>query len=288
MILLWRAGPYETGMGIRVFIFWAMLAFGAMAAPAVAGRGASPQAGEVAQIDILPGWRGADGNHMAALRIRLADGWKTYWRAPGDAGIPPSLNWRGSGNLSGVRFHWPVPDVFDAGGVRTIGYVRELILPMTLVTKDPGQPISLKGKLHLGVCQEVCMPMDATVSVNLPATGKQAVAPIKRALRQRPDTAREAGVKRAICAVKPISDGLRVTVTLDMPKIGPDEAVVVETADRSVWVSQVATGRKGRILTAVADLVPGSGKPFTLSRSDLRMTVLAAGRGVDIRGCTGS
>lgn len=274
-------------MSIKTVIISALLACQAMATPLMAGRAAPPSARDVVQIDVLPGWRAEDGKHMAALRIRLADGWKTYWRAPGDAGIPPSLNWKGSGNLAGVAFHWPVPDVFDAGGMRTIGYAHELILPMTLVSKDPGQPISLKGKVHLGVCQDVCMPMDAAVSVTLPADGRQAVGSIKRALRRRPDTAREAGVTGATCAVEPIKDGLRVTFNLTLPKLGPNEAVVVETGDPSIWVSEVMTKRSGKVLTTVADMVPGNRKPFLLNRADMRMTVLSAGRGVDIRGCTG-
>lgn len=274
-------------MSIKTVIISAVLACQAMTLPAMAGRAAPRSAGEVVQVDVLPGWRKADGTHMAALRIRLADGWKTYWRAPGDAGIPPSLNWQGSGNLAGVAFHWPVPDIFEAGGVRTIGYARELVLPMTLMPKQVGQPISLKGRLHLGVCRDVCMPMDAAVSVNLPVEGQQAVGSIKRALRQRPDTAREAGVRHATCAVEPTKDGLRVTFNLTLPRVGPNEAVVIETGDPSIWVSEVMTKRTGKVLTTVADMVPGNRKPFLLNRADMRMTVLAAGRGVDIRGCTG-
>lgn len=253
-----------------------------------AGKYAPAAVEDVVKIDILPGWRDAKGHHMAAIRIRLADGWKTYWRAPGEAGIPPSLNWQGSGNLAGVTFHWPVPDVFYIGDMRTIGYAHELVLPMTLRPKSAGKPITLSGKVNLGVCQDVCMPMDAKVSVVLPPDGAVKHGPIKHALRQRPDTAQEAGLRRAVCDVEPISDGLRVSVKIDMPKLGPNEVVVVEPGDPSVWVSEVSTKRKGGAITTVAELVPTSGKPFLLDRSNLRMTVLAGGRGVDIRGCTGS
>ncbi|WP_371170370.1 protein-disulfide reductase DsbD domain-containing protein [Aliiroseovarius sp. 2305UL8-7] len=266
----------------------AFLAVTVFCAPASAQSGLPPAIEDIVDIEVLPGWRGSDGQHMAALRIRLADGWKTYWRAPGQSGIPPSLNWSGSDNLKGVKFHWPVPDVFDVGGMQTIGYEQELVLPMTLVPKSSGKPIALSGKVNLGVCKDVCIPADVSISVALPAQGAGSKAPIKRALRQRPDTAKEAGLRGAVCDVEPISDGLRVTVKIDMPKLGPNEVVVVETADPSVWVSQVSTAREGRALTSVTELVPSSGKPFLLNRSDLRLTVLAAGRGVDIRGCTGS
>lgn len=243
---------------------------------------------DVAQIDVLPGWRDASGNHMAALRVRLAKGWKTYWRSPGDAGIPPRLDWRGSGNLASVTFHWPVPEVFDTAGMRTIGYTQDLILPMSLRPRQAGKPITLKGKVNLGVCKDVCVPMDAQISVTLPAQTHDAARPIKRALGARPDTASEAGLRKAVCKVEPIKDGLRLTAQIDMPRVGRGEVVVVETADPSLWVNTLSTERNGKILTTVAELVPTSGKPFLLNRSDVRLTVLAAGRGVDIRGCTGS
>jgi len=54
---------------------------------------------DVAKVTVLPGWRTATGNHMAAIRIELAEGWTTYWRSAGESGIPPRFDWSGSGNL---------------------------------------------------------------------------------------------------------------------------------------------------------------------------------------------
>ena len=276
-------------LGMKMKHAFLAVCLGAMSlvSPASAQSDLPPSLEDVAQIDVLPGWRDASGNHMAALRVRLADGWKTYWRSPGEAGIPPSLDWRGSGNLTGVTFHWPVPEVFETSGMQTIGYSQELVLPMSLTPSRAGEPITLTGKVNLGVCKDVCMPMDAEISVTLPVEATKAARPIKRALKARPDTAAEAGLRKAICQVEPIEDGLRLTATIDMPRVGRGEVVVVETADPSLWVNTLSTQRNGRVLTTVAELVPTSGKPFLLNRSDVRLTVLAAGRGVDIRGCTG-
>ncbi len=239
----------------------------------------------VAEIDVLPGWRATDGTQMAAIRIRLADGWKTYWRAPGEAGIPPSFDWTGSVNLGAVAFHWPVPEVFDQNGMRTIGYKHELVLPVTLTPKRADRAITLKGQISLGVCRDVCMPMQADLFANMPATAQAADGRIQRALDQRPDTAGEAGVGTVACDIDPIKDGLRVTARLSMPRLGPGEVAVIETADQAVWVSEAMTRRQGHVLTAVSDMVPPDGAPFLLNRSDVRITVLAAGRAVDISGC---
>lgn len=245
--------------------------------------GAGP--GDVAQIDVLPGWRLPDGSHMAAIRIRLADGWKTYWRAPGDAGLPPGFDWQGSRNLQAVAFQWPVPDVFVSNGLRTIGYKHQLVLPMRLTPRREGRAITLKGRISLGVCRDICVPMQARISARLPADVQTRDPVIERALNRRPDTAAEAGLRRAVCEVEPIADGLRLTARLDLPQVGPDEIAVIETADATVWVSEAMVSRQGRVLTAQSDLVPPAGAAFLLNRSDIRITVIGSGRAVDISGC---
>ncbi len=264
------------------------LAFSMLAAHSLqAGGYESYDPENIAEIDVLSGWRQADGSHVAALRIQLADGWKTYWRAPGEAGIPPGFDWRGSRNLQSVAFHWPVPVVFDTSGMQTIGYHDQLILPIQLFPKNAGQKITLKGQVSLGVCSDVCMPMEARFSASLkPGEGAGDGSDlIRMALQNRPETAGEAGLGAISCDIEPISDGLRVTTRLALPQIGPDEVVVMETGDPAVWVSQAMVRREGSTLIASADMVPPSSGPFVLSRSDIRITVLAAGRGVDIDGC---
>jgi len=242
--------------------------------------------GDVADFTVLPGWRTDSGTYMTALRITLAPGWKTYWRAPGEAGIPPQFDWAGSKNLAAVSFHWPTPDVFYQNGMRTVGYKRELILPIELSPKQPGQDIALRARIALGVCRDICMPVSVRVSADL--TGSGAVdGRIRGALNDRPDTMREAGLRDIDCTIEPIADGLRLTANIDMPRLGPDEVAVFELPDQSIWVSEAEANRRGRILTAVTEMVPPGNAPFMLDRSKLRITVLGAGRAVDIMGCTG-
>jgi DsbC/DsbD-like thiol-disulfide interchange protein len=238
-----------------------------------------------AEVDVLPGWRTADGTHMAALRITLDEGWKTYWRAPGEAGIPPHFNWSGSENLGAVGFLWPVPQIIVSNGVTTLGYAGEVILPIEVTAADPGADIAIEGALAFGICEDVCMPLEARVSAVLPAAAADQDPRIIAALAARPVAAGEAAVDSADCTVEPIADGLRVTARIDMPEVGPAEFLVVEAADRSIWVSQAVVRREGNILTAEADLVPPAAKPFDLDTETLRITVLAQGRGVDIQGC---
>lgn len=241
---------------------------------------------EIVHAEILPGWRGESGTHMAALRLTLAPGWKTYWRSPGDAGIPPSFDWSGSENVQSVRFHWPRPRVFDLNGMQTIGYKGELVLPLEVTAKDGSRPIRLRASVDIGVCRDICLPAALTVDAALPATGS-ADAAIDAALRQRPETGREAGVAGIACQVEPITDGLRITTAIEMPAIGSDEVVVLEPGQSAVWASESVSARQGNRLTATTELVPASGQPFALDRSRLTVTVLGPDRAVEIRGCPG-
>jgi DsbC/DsbD-like thiol-disulfide interchange protein len=239
---------------------------------------------DLAKVTVLPGWRAADGTHVTALRIDLAEGWKTYWRAPGDTGIPPSFAFSGAG-ITGVQPHFPVPDVYEDFGMRSIGYADSVTFPMILTVPDHGDAIGVSGQVHIGVCDEICIPVTLDFDALLPPQGAADPA-IEAALRDRPLTRTEAQVGAVTCGVTPISDGLQVTATITMPPATAEEIVVIEAGDAQVWVSEPQVTRAGRDLTAVVDMVHVSGQPFVLDRSALRITVLGDGKAVDIQGCT--
>jgi DsbC/DsbD-like thiol-disulfide interchange protein len=240
---------------------------------------------QMVRAELLSGWRMDGGDHMAALRLTLAPGWKTYWRAPGDGGIPPQFDWSGSENLRGVSVSWPVPEVFHLNGMRSVGYSEVVTIPLRFVPHRAGDPIVVDGRIEIGVCEEICVPVSLVVGADLPPDAAAHDPRIAAALADRPMTADEAGVGAVDCAIEPIDDGLRLTATLTMPALGPDEAAVVEVADAPIWVSEPEVARSGNRLRAVADLVPPEAAPFALARDALRVTVIAGGRAVEIEGC---
>jgi len=256
------------------------------AAALIGPAAAQADPGQHADVDILPGWRTPDGVHIAALRITLDDGWKTYWRAPGEAGIPPHFDWSGSENLADVGVQWPVPKIITSSGMTTLGYKGEFILPIEVKATDPGADIAIEGHLAFGICEDICMPLEARVSAVLPASASDEDPRIVEALAARPEDAADAHVVSADCSVAPIADGLRVTARIEMPEIGSDEYLVIEPADTSIWVSEAMVRREGNILSAEADMVPPDAKPFDLDTAAVRITVLSPGHGVEIRGCT--
>ncbi|MEO6300683.1 MAG: protein-disulfide reductase DsbD domain-containing protein [Paracoccaceae bacterium] len=239
---------------------------------------------DVVSATFLPGWRMADGNYMAALHLALAPEWKTYWRAPGEAGIPPVFDWSGSRNVKSVALHWPSPRVITLNGMQSIGYLDALTLPIEVTPIDPSQPIDVVVKMAIGVCHDICMPAALKLSAQLQGDGAKDPQ-ILAALHNRPKTAKEAGLANIGCAVAPIDDGLHITAQIGLPAQGGLETVVFETGDASVWVATASSRRDGKVLTAATDFVPSAGTPFALDRSSVTVTVLAQDHSVEIKGC---
>ena len=240
----------------------------------------------VVQAEILPGWQNADGSRVAAIRITLNAGWKTYWRAPGDAGIPPRIDWTGSGNVNDVNLTWPTPEVFSQNGMRSIGYMQEVILPLQVEPKRNGKPLRLKAVMEIGVCRDICVPQTLRVSAKIPVESGARDPRIAAALASRPLSGVEAGLKKATCRITPTSDGMRVEARLHLPSTGGKEVAVIEMANPKIWISEAKTRREGGVLLAQSELVHVDGSSFVVNRSDLRFTVLGHRHAVEIQGCT--
>lgn len=94
----------------------------------------------------------------AGLDITLDQGWKTYWRMPGDSGVPPQFDWSGSTNVKSVDVLWPVPKRYTDASGETVGYMDRVIFPLDIAAEDPTQPIALALDAFFGVCEVVCIP----------------------------------------------------------------------------------------------------------------------------------
>jgi DsbC/DsbD-like thiol-disulfide interchange protein len=131
---------------------------------------------------------------FAAVELRMSQGWKTYWRLPGDAGgMPPRFDWAGSSNLASADVLYPAPKrIKDALG-DTLGYYGVALFPVAIRAIDPSQSVELKVDLEFGVCREICIPADAKLSLTVPAGAIEPSADIAAALEIVP---REAGLRR--------------------------------------------------------------------------------------------
>lgn len=269
------------GLGISIGLgIWP----GLSAARAVQAAETTPAA-PLVQLEILDGGLTSRGTYMGALRLTLSDGWKTYWRAPGDAGIPPSFSWQGSRNLGAVAMTWPTPEVFMSAGYRTIGYHNQLILPIEITPERPGKPIRLKGQMELGVCKDVCVPSELSFDHRLDLDAARNPA-IVAALASRPYSASEAGVTSAVCRVTPGRYGLEVEARIHMPSAGGAEIAVIEPGTPHLMAGETRSERKGQTLIASTEFLPVTkGSAAVIDRSSLRITVLGQNHAVDILGC---
>lgn len=284
MTSIHKIHAYVTDMIKNTLLFLALM-LGQLTSAGAESGAAIPE--NVMQLSVLQGYRTTQGTHMAALRIQLQPGWKTYWRAPGDGGIPPQFDWAGSENIKSVKFHWPRPKVATNNGLRTIGYSDEVVIPIEFSPHSKAATIALKGRVDLGVCNDICLPMSVAFSANLPPNVDKPDPLIRAALEKTPMPAAKAGVKSVTCSIEPIPDGLRVIATITLPSTGRGEVTVIEAPDQSIWVSEATTKRSGNTLTATSEMVPPSNAPFLLERSKIRITVIGSNRAVDILGCSG-
>jgi DsbC/DsbD-like thiol-disulfide interchange protein len=165
----------------------------------------------------------------AGLEIRLDPGWKTYWRQPGDSGVPPTFDFGGSENVDSVKILWPAPERFpDGAGGNSIGYVGRIVLPLRIAPKDATKPSSVHLKLGYAICGNLCVPAEANLELGLTGDGAEEAAIEKADLRVPRQVALGGGQGLSIRAVHREAGGEhdRVTVELAAPKDTPVELFV--------------------------------------------------------------
>ena len=119
--------------------------------------------------------QGLDGALLLGLQVEMAPGWKIYWRSPGDAGFPPSLDWSASKNLAEAGLEWPAPHRFSLFGIETFGYGDEVVLPIILRPAEPEMPLELRARVDYLTCSEICVPYSEEVQLSLaPGPGEAA------------------------------------------------------------------------------------------------------------------
>jgi len=126
-----------------------------------------------ARVRLLAGPSAAKAakSYLAGVEITLGEGWKTYWRMPGDAGVPPNFDWAGSTNVARLEVLYPAPSRLHEPGAETVGYKNSVLFPVEVVPKDASRPVELALVMEFGVCREICIPAEAKFSLTLPPAG---------------------------------------------------------------------------------------------------------------------
>ena len=108
------------------------------------------------------------GTVSLGLQFELKPGWKVYWRSPGDAGYPPSIDWRSSSNLKLAWLAWPIPTRFSILGLETLGYKKQVLLPVNAEVISAGADLNLKALVRYLTCNNICIPYEADLALRLP------------------------------------------------------------------------------------------------------------------------
>lgn len=232
-------------------------------------------------LEVLPGWRSNDGTHVAALKLTMAPGWVTYWRVPGEAGIPPQFDFKGSKNVLAVSFVWPKPTVEVKNGFRSFVYYDQVVIPLKIGLNSSDQTARIRGRLKLGVCADICIPVSLNFDAILPDQGNEPTDEIQHALKSR---ARISSTQ-VTCAFLPNPTGMGVRIVAKNAKLRGKEHVVVEHRDQTLRVSPVRFSRHKETLTIETIIADGIGLPSGLQRKDLRITLIGDQDMVEFVGC---
>jgi suppressor for copper-sensitivity B len=205
------------------------------------------------------------------LQLRLPQGWKTYWRSPGDAGLPARIDWKGSQNLAEATMRWPIPERFSLFGLESYGYEHEVVLPIDARPATPGTAMTINATVDWLVCKEICVPLTAELRLALPAGAAQPTefAHLIDRFSVRVPSPMTA---RGLAFDEVAADGamLRVTARSDAPFSKPD--LMIEGPEGVGFGKPEIERRNGvvRFTLPVLDATNASivGKPLTLTLTD--------------------
>jgi len=151
---------------LRAAIGFAAALFASSIAVEVHAQDASPwQKDGHSAVRLLAGSR-SGAVLLGGIAFQLQPGWKTYWRTPGDSGVPPRFDFSKSDNVEAVTILWPAPKKFDdgAGGI-SLGYHDQVVLPLRIVAKNVDKPVTLRATINYAVCEKLCIPVEANAEL---------------------------------------------------------------------------------------------------------------------------
>ena len=214
------------------------------------------------RLRLEAGQAGPDGKALAALHIRLDEGFKTYWRNPGQSGIPPVLSFAGSRNVAGATLRLPPPHVFREPGDVTVGYTGEVVFPIEVTLADPARPYTLRAEGQVGFCARVCVP----VAFRVTASGEKPM----------PLTTASLAIAAQQALVPPRDDLKVVRAVYQRGRKRLDVEAVVPDTD--VHLELVVEAPAELALPAAADTVHQAGREATFSFDLRRQDGLAEGQ----------
>jgi DsbC/DsbD-like thiol-disulfide interchange protein len=196
----------------------------------------------------------------AGIDIVLDEGWKTYWRMPGEAGIPPSFDWKGSNNTTAIEVLWPAPGRFDDASGEAVGFKERVVFPVRVTAASAEAMPELALSMFFGVCKEVCIPAKFSARLAFGQAVPADLSLIQTYLARVPE-------KRAFVKTARIANGRLLLDLLGDAPADPDLFVESET------LAYFRAPRKAG--EAYALQIDGLKDPLSLRGKTLRVTLVS-------------
>ncbi|MDI1265434.1 MAG: protein-disulfide reductase DsbD family protein [bacterium] len=215
---------------------------------------------------------------LGGVAIQLQPGWKTYWRTPGDSGVPPRFDFSRSDNVEAVTVLWPAPMKFDDGaGGFSFGYKQQVVLPLRIVAKNADKPVTLRADISYAVCDKLCIPVEAKAELGFASVASTEDGTLSEALNAVPKPA-NVGDPNPLTIRDVKRDGkLNVLVDIAAPE-ARDVSLFVEgpTPDWALPVPKLADGPPGvkRFVFELDGLPPGA----SADGAALKLTLVSGGQ----------
>jgi len=194
-----------------IHIFACVVAACVVGKPALAADESAWSQDSRAAIRLVAGANtGTDASLRAGVEVTLQPGWKTYWRYPGDSGVPPRFDFSGSTNLKSAHVLYPAPHLFIDDGEKTLGYKGQVIFPLRVTPAQADKPVTVRLKIDYAVCEKLCIPAEGRAELTLQhaTSSHDGALAAAEALVPKPVSAEEIGLtaRRVNSAPKPLID----------------------------------------------------------------------------------
>jgi DsbC/DsbD-like thiol-disulfide interchange protein len=219
----------------------------------------------------------------AGIEIKMQPGWHTYWRYPGDSGVPPRFDFSGSENLKSAKVLYPAPSLHSDEGGQSLGYEGSVIFPVVVTAATPGKPVQLRLKVEYAVCEKLCVPAEGHVELPLGDGTSSEDAALKSAQAQVPEVVPAADVG---LSARRVNNGPKPLVIVDLAAPAGKPVQMFVEGPSPEWAlpipkpAQAAPAGHQQFAFELDGLPPGVDPkgPF-----DLTFTLVGGGRPLEVK-----
>lgn len=186
--------------------------------------------------------KNGDTKLRAGIEVILEPRWHTYWRYPGDAGVPPRFDFSGSDNLKAAKVLYPAPQLLTDESGSSIGYKDGVIFPVQLTPRQPDKPVTLRLKIDYAVCEKVCIPAEGraelTIAPGASAQDSQLTAAEERVPKSV--SAAEAGL-----SVRRVNDAPKPLIAVDLKALAANPIGIFVEGPTPEWALPIPKPAQG-------------------------------------------